>query len=249
MTALAATKPRSRFTMPGKIAWRSLFTGKWHVWFILSAGGILALVGAEQALGFFKESWAMTVADPVFGFPFRDSILLIGIVEVIVAMFCLFGNGRVWIAGLIAWVVADVMAYRTGLWCMGWPHPYPCLFYLINALYISPAKADGLLMIACGCLLGGSVAILLDSWRIRNASEFMKISCSQCGGHIKFSIKNFGQKIPCPHCQTAIVLQTSGTLKMSCVLCGGHIAFPTHAIGQKIPCPHCAKTITLLNPA
>jgi predicted RNA-binding Zn-ribbon protein involved in translation (DUF1610 family) len=249
MTTLAATTHESRFTMIKSTAIRSCLLEKWPDWFILSAGGILALAGAAQVLGFFQESPALDVADPIFGCPFRDSILIFGIVDVTAAMFCLFAKGGIWIAGFIAWVVANMVVYRAGLWFMGWHHPYTCLFYLLNALDISPVTADGLLSVAAGCLLTGSVVILLKSWFFRRSDEFVKISCHACGGHIKFSIQNLGRKISCPHCQKETTLRKNDLLKMSCVLCGGHVEFPSYAVGQKIPCPHCAKSITLLQPS
>jgi ribosomal protein S27E len=206
MTTLATTAHEGRFTMIKSTTIQSCLQEKWPDWFILSAGGILALTGAAQVLGFFQESAALDVADPIFGCPFRDSILIFGIVEVIAAMFCLFAKGGAWIAGIVAWVVANVVAYRVGLWSMGWYHPYTCLFYLLHALDITPATADGLLNILGGCLLTGSVAILLKSWFFRNASGFVKISCVSCGGHIEFPPHAVGQKIQCPHCAKTITL-------------------------------------------
>jgi ribosomal protein S27E len=185
---------------------RSCLQKKWPDWFILSAGGILALMGASQVLGFFEELPALDVTDPIFGCPFRYSILIFGVVEVIAAMFCLFAKGGAWIAGIVAWVVANAVAYRIGLWSMGWHHPYTCLFYLLHALDISPATADRLLSMAGGCLLTGSVAILLKSCFFQSAGGFLKISCISCGGHIEFPAAAVGQKIQCPHCAKNITL-------------------------------------------
>jgi uncharacterized paraquat-inducible protein A len=76
----------------------------------------------------------------------------------------------------------------------------------------------------------------------------LKIACTKCGGHIEFSTNFFGERIPCPHCQTSIILQKAEIFKMSCLSCDGRIAFPSHAIGERIPCPHCNVDITLKAP-
>lgn len=40
-----------------------------------------------------------------------------------------------------------------------------------------------------------------------NATDYLKISCPNCGGHVAFPAQGIGRKIACPHCQTTITLQ------------------------------------------
>ena len=77
------------------------------------------------------------------------------------------------------------------------------------------------------------VAVLVVAETSKATDKSLKMSCSSCGGHIKFAVQNLGQRIACPHCQTAITLRQPENLKMSCFFCKGHIEFPSHALGQK----------------
>lgn len=224
----------------------------WIQSFIKSAGAILLFSALVRFLIVTGNAPLLSLPDPALGIPLRYAVLIVGAIELIVALICLFGKKIYFQTGWLAWLGTNFVAFQAGLF---WMHCHPqatCIGSLTDPLRLSRGTSGFILATLPICLMLGSYAALIQLWigrTSRLAANSVKISCPACGGHIKFAAKNLGRKIPCPHCQTAIVLQTSGTLKMSCVLCGGHIAFPTHAIGQKIPCPHCAKTITLLNPA
>jgi DNA-directed RNA polymerase subunit RPC12/RpoP len=79
----------------------------------------------------------------------------------------------------------------------------------------------------------------------------MKLQSGKQGDavHIRFDERNLSQKIPCPHCQTAITLRKPDLLKMACFFCEENVEFPAQAIGEKMPCPHCNMDITLKEPA
>jgi hypothetical protein len=213
--------------------------------FVLSAGGILLLAGTVKVLDFFAKPQVPDMQDPIFAVSFRHLVLLVGMMELIVAFFCLFTNKKTLSLCLLAWLVVTLATYRIGLWMMGWHHPYAWVAGWINALDISPRVADLIICTTSAYLLVGSIAILWLERRAVEAANFLKMSCPACGVHIKFAVQNVGKMISCPHCQKEITLRETENLKMSCVLCGGHIEFPSTVVGQKIPCPHCAKTITL----
>ena len=187
--------------------------------------------------------------DPVFGIPFRSLVLLVGIAEIIFACICLFISKRTLILGLLAWLVFNLAAYRIGLWTMGWPHPYAWVAGLTNGLNFSPRLADLIGSTALAYLFAGSVAMLWLERRTLKALQSIKMFCPACGGKIKFSVNNVGQKIPCPHCRKDTTLRKPDLLKMACFFCKEHIEFPAHAIGTKIPFPHCKMDITLKEPA
>ena len=214
------------------------------LWFILSAGGILVFTGAANLLGFFGSSSLLETMDPILGIRFRFVVLFFGLAELILAFLCLYTGKRGLTLGLLAWLAANLIVYRVGLSYMGWPRPPTCLGNLVDLLNVSPRAADTMMSAVAAYLLVGSCLLLWKSRRV--APKALKLSCPNCGGHIRFSAQNLGQQIPCPHCRTTITLRKPDEmLKMSCFFCKEHIEFPSHALGQKIKCPHCKMDITL----
>jgi predicted RNA-binding Zn-ribbon protein involved in translation (DUF1610 family) len=178
-------------------------------WFLLSAGGILLLGGMVKVLDLLARPEVPDMTDPIFAMPFRDLVLLVGMTELIVAGFCLFTDRRTFSLGLLAWLVANLAAYRICLWTLGWDHPYAWVAGLINGLDISPRIADLIIGATSAYLLIGSIGILCFERRMVRmvkTATFLKISCVSCGGHIEFPPHAVGQKIQCPHCAKNITL-------------------------------------------
>ena len=219
----------------------------WPRWFMLSAGGILLFGGIAKLLEVSGNAQQLEISDPIFGIYFRHLLFCIGIVELIVACLCLFTQKTVLSLWLVAWLVANFVVYRIGLWTMGWYHPYVWLQGLMTTLNASPFLADVISLGGAVFLLTGSFAIFWVERQTAQAAKFQKIACPSCGGRVKFSAQNIGQQIPCPHCQIVITLRKPDeNLKMSCFFCKEHIEFPIHALGQKIKCPHCQMDMILM---
>lgn len=214
--------------------------------FALFAGGALFFIGLAEILGAIGQSQVLGLTDPIFGISFRHLMLLTGMVQLAISPVLLFTNWRMLGLGLAAWISANFLVFRIGLWSMGWHHSSG---FMIDPLGLSMAATDVISSLLSTILLVGSVAILWLERRKVQAANFLKMPCPSCGGHIRFAIQNLGQKISCPHCQKETTLRKPENLKMSCVLCGGHVEFPAHAVGQKIQCPHCGRSITLLQSA
>jgi len=147
---------------------------------------------------------------------------------------------------LAVWVSANFLAYRVGLWTLGWHHSSEFLFDPLGFSLEATDAVTSLLVVVL--LIGGGFALSIELRRAQT-SEFIKLSCPACGNHIKFANQNLGQKVPCPQGQKTITLRKPDLLKMSCFFCQGHIDFPPHAIGKKMHCPHCNQDITLKEPA
>jgi len=222
----------------------------WPAWFVLFAGGLLALIGAGNLLAGLGNSQVLSLPDPLFHLSLRYHLLLMGMVQLFVAYVCLFTRQRSLSLGLVVWLALNFLIYRAGLCSLNWPHPYTSVGQLTDRLNISPRFAEVILVgTSLGLLFGGGAILWFDRRRVL-AAAFQKMSCPACGGHVKFPLHSLGQKIDCPHCKATIALRSSGEqLKTSCFFCDGHIEFPAHALGQKIPCPHCKMGITLKEPA
>jgi hypothetical protein len=212
----------------------------------LVAGGLLFAVGLMEVMGAFGGSQVLDLADPIFGIPFRHLMVIVGSSQLAVAFVLLFTNRRTLGFGLAAWVALNFLVLRIGFWMSGWHHGTG---FAVPQLGFTPTLADFVastvligLLFSIGGVTGG---IYLQNRRAAEAAKFHKMFCPSCGGHIKFSVQNLGQKTSCPHCRTSVTLRKDVNLKMSCFFCQGHIEFPAHALDTKMHCPHCNKDITL----
>jgi hypothetical protein len=152
-----------------------LWPGQWPRWFMLSAGGILVFGGITRLLNVFENTQQLHISDPIVLIPFRQLLLCIGIVELIMACLCLFTNKRTLSLVLVASLVAIYVVYRVGLWTMGWYHPYPLLANLMETLNISPFMADGIGTAISAFLFIGSVKILWTENRKKYAAVSLKL--------------------------------------------------------------------------
>ena len=219
-----------------------------------SAGVLLLAVGIALFISNGASVGFVLPHDPLFRIPMSIVFWIFGAIELCVGLVCLFGKSSRLKLNLVLWLALIFLAYQLGLfWIMGMSSFNGYCGDLAGTFGISFIVASLILkLFFLYFLIGGSISLLL-TWGLTRAqkpsshqSDNIKTPCPSCGGIIRFSTRNIGQKIPCPHCREPITLQAPGNLKMSCVLCGGNIEFPAHALGQKIPCPHCRATITLL---
>ena len=218
---------------------------KWPEWFTLAVGGILAFDGISKVLSLFEQFQVLNFADPILGITSRQLLPIVGIVEIIIASFCLFSNKRILSLMLVAWLATNFLVYVISLYSMGCHLPYGWINHHTVPGNLSPFLSDWLVVATSAIMIiGGGTAIWVEH-KSAEAAIFQKMSCPACGGHIKFETANLGQKIPCPHCRNIITLRVAENIKMSCFFCLGHIEFPAHALGRKMPCPHCRNDITL----
>lgn len=138
-------------------------------WFVASAGGVLVVTGLAKAFSAIGPARALDTPDPVIGIPFRQLLLLVGLVELFIAFFCLFTDKRRLSLLAVAWISTNFLVYRLGLWFIGWHHPCACMGSLADMLHLSPRVADNIMKGVLAYLLVGSYAILFSQWRQRRA--------------------------------------------------------------------------------
>jgi hypothetical protein len=240
---------------------------KWIKYFILSAGGILLAAALIRLLIALGATPILALPEPMLGIPLRYAVLIVGALELTVALFCLFGRQLGLQIGWLVWFSTNYLIFWLGL---VWEHGQlqgSCFGTLTDPLRLSYGFTGYILEFIPIYLVFGSYAAGLWFWfsqeartarlvvarqhaaKCDAAAGLLKMLCPSCGGHIKFASQNIGQSIPCPHCRQTIALSKPDNLKMSCFFCQGHIEFPPHAIGEKMPCPHCKMDITLKEPA
>jgi hypothetical protein len=218
--------------------------------FIDFAAALLTAMAVAFILSNLASGTLVQPHDPVFMISMRTLFWILGALGLAVAAVCIFaGNPRLKLA-LVLWFALNLVVYERGLQSSGTHGARGYLGTLAATFSLSTSTADMVLKALFLYLLIGSSALLVWlMFTVKMEKTFLKTTCAHCGGHIAFSARNLGQKIPCPHCQATITLRKPDLLKMSCYFCQEHIEFPTHAIGEKIPCPHCKMDITLKEPA
>jgi len=139
---------------------------------------VLVLTRLVKACGAIGPAQALDVADPIIGLPFRRLMLLVGLLELFVAFFCLFTDKRQFSMLAVAWLATNFVVYRVGLWWMGWHRPCGCLGNLTDLLGIAPHTADTIMKLVLAYLLIGSYGLLLWQWRQnrrRNRLDFVGV--------------------------------------------------------------------------
>ena len=139
--------------------------------FVYSAAGLLVATAAAKIISSLGFSRILLERDFVTGLLFRDLFRVVSVVELGIALVCLFSK-RIWLsAALTAWLATSFLMYRLALLWAGYRRPCPCLGNLTDMLHISPQTADTAVKIILGYLLLGSYATLFWLWkRNRNSS-------------------------------------------------------------------------------
>ena len=219
--------------------------------FIYSAGAILLAAALERLLVAAGHSAILALPDPMLGIELCLSVLLVGGIELIVALICLFGRQTGLQLGCLAWLTTNYAIYRMALPILGLHHQASCIGRLTDPLELTGGTLGVIAELWPICLLLGSYAAACGLWRAgrkAKAAQFLKMSCPACGIHIRFDEANLGQKVDCPYCRKTITLRKPDLLKIPCFYCHKHIEFPSHAIGEKTTCPHCRTGIILKEP-
>jgi hypothetical protein len=133
---------------------------KWARWFILSAGGVFLVTGFAKIVSASGQARILKTDDPIIGMTFRSLMLLVGNLELIIAVVCLFSKKWKLSLKLVFWMAATFTGYRFGLWWIGWKTPCSCLGNLTDALKVSPQMADLIMKYVLVYLLAGSITLL-----------------------------------------------------------------------------------------
>jgi len=214
-------------------------------YFTDSAAGLLAAFIAALFICNIATTELAQPHDPLFAISMDTFFWILGAGAVALMLVCIYMRQQRFKLSLLLWFATIGVIYRLGLQWQGVHNLRGYVSTLANTFDISSNLTVGLLSFSFLYLFAGSAALLIWNFLASPEEILLKAFCAHCSGHIAFSARNLGQKIPCPHCQTAITLRKPENLKMSCFFCKEHIEFPVHAIGEKLKCPHCKMDITL----
>jgi hypothetical protein len=142
-------------------------------YFILSFGTIFFITGVAKLWSSYGSARVLEEYDPIFGITFYHLMQVVGIVELVLAVFC-------WVSCysataknmhqaifLVTWFSTLLLGYRFGLSYVDWSHPCRCLGDFTQALHISERAADILMKLILCYLLIGSYGLLIWRWKIR----------------------------------------------------------------------------------
>ena len=135
--------------------------------FLYSAAVILVFTSVAKFVSSAGSAKILLQRDPITGFQFENLFRIVGGIEVVVALVCIFSKRILLSAGLVAWLATSFLAYRTGLVAVGYHRPCSCLGNLTDALHIPPQTADTAMKIILAYLLIDSYATLFWLWRQR----------------------------------------------------------------------------------
>jgi hypothetical protein len=143
--------------------------------FLCLAGLLLLVAAAAKVISASGEARILKNPDPILLVSFRDVFWIVGSIELIIAFICFYGKRVGLQVGLIASLSTCFLAYRLGLWFIGWQRPCPCLGLgnLTDALHIPPQTADTAMKIILAYLLIGSYGILFHEWWKRESDGRM----------------------------------------------------------------------------
>lgn len=128
--------------------------------FFYSAAVLLGVTGVAKLVSASGSNRILQVPDPIFGLPFRYEFCVVGVLELGIAAFCLFGNRAEIKTAVVAWMATAFLVYRIGLLLVGYEGPCHCLGSLTAALHVDPQVADSIMKAVLAYLLVGSYAVL-----------------------------------------------------------------------------------------
>jgi hypothetical protein len=151
--------------------WKSLVQ-----FFLWLAGIMLFITAAAKITSSFGQAPILMLPDPILMFSFRTVLIVIGCIELFVAIVCVSSRRIVLQAGLVAALSSTFTIYRFGLAWIGYKRPCQCMGNLTEILHISPETADTAMKIVLGYLLVGSYASLFWLWRqkLQNPSKLLQ---------------------------------------------------------------------------
>jgi len=141
--------------------------------FIVSAGALLLVTAVAKLVSASGHARVLQTADPIFAVPFRLVFEIVGALELLISLVCLFGSRVKLQASLVAWLATSFVCYRAALILAGSQPPCHCLGSLTGALPVSPEFVDTVMKWILAYLLIGSYVVLFGSWKHKEPNRLI----------------------------------------------------------------------------
>jgi hypothetical protein len=136
-------------------------------WFFASALTILVLTAMAKGIAASGAVRILAHPDPLLGILTNRQTMIVAIVlEVLVVGLVVREHDTTRKAAMVAWISSVFLAYRAGLWSIGYQGSCSCLGNVTDTLGISPGAADLMSGAMLAYLLIGSYWILV--WKVRS---------------------------------------------------------------------------------
>jgi hypothetical protein len=129
------------------------------------AGALLLTLSLAKFISASGVARLLNTPDPILVISFKHVLEAVGVFEAVIGCICIFAQGTMLKAKLIAWLSSCFVIYRLGYLCIDYKKPCPCLGNLTGAIHISQSSADAMLKAILVYLLVGSYAILVWHWQ------------------------------------------------------------------------------------
>lgn len=129
--------------------------------FLRSAAVILCLTGVTKLWSAAGTARLLSEIDPLIHLTTRQIMVAVGLIELAIALFLLFGRGVLGKLWLVFWLGSNFLIYRSAkdLFHL---NACPCLGTIARNLPLSRKQTDFLLMVCVLYLLCGSLFMLLS---------------------------------------------------------------------------------------
>lgn len=134
-------------------------------WFVVTASLTLAVTGVAKIWSSFGSAKILSQVDPIVGIKFGKLMLMVGLIEIAIALICFLRKRQTLALGLVAWTSTNFVVYRVCLWWIGWEKPCSCLGSLTDALHISPQVADTAMKVVLALFSGSYGLLIWSRWR------------------------------------------------------------------------------------
>lgn len=139
--------------------------------FIYSAAAILIVTGVAKIVSALPQAKLLLVEDPIFRIQFRSLLLGVGVLEILVALFCITQRPSQRSVLLIAFFSYNFVLYRAGLWWINYGI-CPCMGTLTESLGIPARFADTVMKCLAGYLFVGSTMLMVrNHWKAGRAKD------------------------------------------------------------------------------
>jgi hypothetical protein len=128
--------------------------------YLYSVGVILALTGAAKLISSLGSALILRMTDPILAISVRNIFWISGLLELIVATYCVFGRSVSARAIMVAWLATTFGLYRISLLWVDYRRPCICLGEITDELHIPQGVADMIMKVILVYLLLGSYGIL-----------------------------------------------------------------------------------------